>query len=420
MVRITRVLRQVVFTSPVVLCLLATGGCSNSFSGAPERVRGVDAEIALLEPLIGDERLMLAYASAPTEAVRNEIIWARLYAVDLRFSQFETALMRERRDVGFLTTLTELAVGATGAFVPEKASQILSALSAGIAGASASFDKEILIDQTIQALLTQMRANRAQVANRIVSHMKLPVADYPLTRALKDIEDYYQGGTLVGALVGINENAGLAVAVAEGRAQATPDIRPTDIGIGTPLRDDEAPIPTPLPRTVCGNAQTTIELTMEPQVCEMLQRALCVGEDGVFGSQTREAFRVVEASLGLPPNGQIDPDDSWYSDLIGLAAMGSCNSRGFLSTHERVTYDPAFDRATADSELRILRNSLDAFWQGQLGVAAPQIPATPTSLADLRDAINATQVRLNQLEPTIPAHGPVTLQLLEAMDRFTP
>lgn len=206
-----------IFRAGLLLALSSvfSTGCENAFRGAPERVMDVDAEIALLDSLIGAESLSAALASPPDKATRNAIVGARMYAVDLRFHEFETALMREGRDVGFLTALVELGVDTAGSLVGGNASQILSAVSAGITGGSESFEKEILVDQTVQALLTQMRARRAQVANRIRFGMQMDVADYPLPLALRDVGDYYQAGTLVGALVEVTQRAGIQAAEAE-------------------------------------------------------------------------------------------------------------------------------------------------------------------------------------------------------------
>ena len=86
-------------------------------------------------------------------------------------------------------------------------SQILSATSAGLTGAREAFDKEVLVDRTIQAFVSQMRANRDQVKARILVKLTKNIDEYPFLAALSDLESYRQAGTLTGALNGISEAA---------------------------------------------------------------------------------------------------------------------------------------------------------------------------------------------------------------------
>lgn len=195
----------------VVAFLLSA--CGGGIRGEPERYRSIDEELQSLTPAYGDSEL--AKPGSTSRARRNEIIGARMYAIDLRFSEFETELLRESRKAGFGTVLVELIVDISGSLASNGASQILSAISAGITGTKEAFDKEILVEQTVQSLINQMRASRDQIAARIYGRLDLSVADYPLTVALADVEEYYQAGTLAGSLVNLSETTGVAAEAAK-------------------------------------------------------------------------------------------------------------------------------------------------------------------------------------------------------------
>ena len=53
-----------------------------------------------------------------------------------------------------------------------------------------------------------MDANRKTVLVKIRQGLGQSVANYPLTHAMADLEDYYNAGTIPGALTGINADSG--------------------------------------------------------------------------------------------------------------------------------------------------------------------------------------------------------------------
>ncbi|MEM7524336.1 MAG: hypothetical protein AAF360_11375, partial [Pseudomonadota bacterium] len=113
------------------------------------------------------------------------------------------ALTKELRESGFVGALAELAVDTAGALTGQQASQILSAVSAGITGTQTAVQKDLLVDRTVQAFISQMRASRSVVKRRIILKLNAPAAIYPLQAAVSDLSDYRQAGTLTGALTGI-------------------------------------------------------------------------------------------------------------------------------------------------------------------------------------------------------------------------
>lgn len=150
------------------------------------------------------------YESATGDAkklLRDEYVNARITAINLHFGTFEQALFREGVGGGIATDWIKLALGGAGA-VFAGASQALSAATVGIEGAKASFDKQAFFENTITTLFAAMDANRKTVQVKIREGLGQSVANYPLTHAMADLEDYYNAGTIPGALISINADSG--------------------------------------------------------------------------------------------------------------------------------------------------------------------------------------------------------------------
>jgi len=193
-------------TLAVVLAALALSGCA-AFKGYPERVTDPDTDIAKLAATI-DADAIARCVKDNTVSCRNQFVSARMYAIDLRFSQFEESMFRQTREAGFTATITTLGLTTAAAASTGGTSQVLAGLSALIIGGREAFQKEILSERTVIAIHTAMRSRRAEVAVRLRSGMLRGPGEYPIGLALSDLESYYNAGTVLGALVGITESVG--------------------------------------------------------------------------------------------------------------------------------------------------------------------------------------------------------------------
>jgi len=143
------------------------------------------------------------------KTIRNRIIYSDISQIDQKFNDFKVRLNSQENILSIgadFTALTLAGLGATVASAGTKAA--LAAASAGVIGAKAGIDKDVLYQKTITALVTEMEAQRSQVFARIITNTNSDVAKYPLEAASKDLQDYYQAGTLVNALEGVNQSAG--------------------------------------------------------------------------------------------------------------------------------------------------------------------------------------------------------------------
>jgi hypothetical protein len=200
-----------------LLIALLTSGCLASIDGGPPRLFPVAEEAAVARVrLIEGENAYYA-RTAQTVAARNEIIAARMRAIDSYYYEFEAGLIRERQSLGFISSI--IGIGLSGA-VPlvyaEGTKNILGAASSGVQGASKAFSDEVLFQKTVQVLATQMRARRDAVAAVIVRKMKtLTIEDYPLPMALGDVDEYYAAGSIAGALIEIQKTVSAKAEEAE-------------------------------------------------------------------------------------------------------------------------------------------------------------------------------------------------------------
>ena len=186
-----------------VMFVLVTGGCAG-LRQFPKVSHNAAKELKIEDP---DYLKALSEISKNTgnpelqKQFRNEEIDRRLRIIDLNFKEFEAALARENVTAEFGVTVVQAGVGSAGALVSQTSSQILSAVSGGLAGTQAAYGKAALFNRTFSAMLAQMIASRNTVLVQIYEGKRRGIEEYPLATAIRDLEDYYFAGSLPGAIV---------------------------------------------------------------------------------------------------------------------------------------------------------------------------------------------------------------------------
>lgn len=194
-----------------VIIVLGLGGCAGltQFPDAPPNpskvLEGIDAEYKKAL----DEMYESANTPAKKKDIRNKLIETRMAVIDDSFKDFRAGLVKENVRADFGIALLAVGVGAAGSLVAETASQILSAVSGGLAGAQAAYGKAVLYERTMSALLAQMQAGRKAVAAQIFQRWNLNLDQYPMWMARTDLEGYYFAGSLPGAILATAADAKL-------------------------------------------------------------------------------------------------------------------------------------------------------------------------------------------------------------------
>ena len=157
-----------------------------------------------------DAALKKIYAStnaSTPKAIRNQMIETRMAVIDAHFKEFQSSLVKDNVRADFWIALIGVGVGGAGALASETASQILSAVSGGLAGGQAAYSKAVLYDKAMSALIAQMQASRKAVAVVIFERWAEDIDQYPMWMARTDLEAYYFAGSLPGAIIATASDA---------------------------------------------------------------------------------------------------------------------------------------------------------------------------------------------------------------------
>lgn len=206
------------FKKILYISLLILYGCAST-GGFPERTDNVESQLDDLKskyfhPDAAQTNGKITIYNTATDAnirklLRNEIIYSRLLAIDLQFSIFQEAIYKEGVVSNLTLDILGVGVGAAGGVVSNlTTSQILSALSGGIAGSKTAINKNLYYERTLPALFSLMIANREKIKIEIYEGLKLDDIVYPLGRGFADLERYYIAGSIPGAIASVNEEAG--------------------------------------------------------------------------------------------------------------------------------------------------------------------------------------------------------------------
>ena len=168
---------------------------------------------------------------------RNDMLTARMYLADMEYQVYEGNLTKEIQDEGLLGTAAVLGLTTSSTLVGAVATKtILSGVATGVAGLDKAYNEKELLSNAMQALQTQMRADRNAQAAQIYARMftdvgnnvkkPTPIGEYTMAMALSDAEAYYQAGTMTSALVGLSKTTARAADnAATAKADAGPNSR---------------------------------------------------------------------------------------------------------------------------------------------------------------------------------------------------
>ncbi len=214
------------FVIILILLQILFAGCSAAIRGYPEPPRVSTAQHPDPDYLLGRDALNKYHNETDPvnkKILRNEIIDARMEEIDKKFGEFEMALHKQGVGYGIGTDWILLAIaGATATIGSKGTKAALGAVTTGIVGAKASFDKNALFDKALPSIITQMVAQRETMRAVIRKSQEYPVETYSIYSALSDLRRFNRAGSIPGAIQSISEDAGQKATTAR---QELKDIR---------------------------------------------------------------------------------------------------------------------------------------------------------------------------------------------------
>ncbi len=202
-----------IFVALVALALpLSQMGCAGRSVLAHTNAYGGTTATALApQSEIGAWKTAYESASDDKEARynRNRIVRRLMLMDDERFLLWSQRLYGGK---AMADTGTDIAVGvltsAAAASNPAQMAATLSVIAAGLTGARVVVEKNIFLEKSIGALVSQMESDRAKVDAQITQYLKeKDTAEYPLEQGLRDFLRYYKAGTIAAASESLHSNA---------------------------------------------------------------------------------------------------------------------------------------------------------------------------------------------------------------------
>jgi len=135
---------------------------------------------------------------------RDIVVYRQLEAIDLRYYEFEASLTSTYNTLDVAADLAVLVLSGFGATTGGAATK---AASAGIVGAKTVVQTDIFYQETLPALVVQMRASRQAALVTIKSGLATDVSKYSIDQAMSDVKTYYIAGTLPSAISQVTAQA---------------------------------------------------------------------------------------------------------------------------------------------------------------------------------------------------------------------
>jgi hypothetical protein len=300
-----------------------------------------------------------------------------MYIIDVEYTEYETALTRERQEFGFISAMAVQGLSTAGAvFTPANTVRVLSALSSGVNASRGFYDAELLVNKTIQIAQSQMQAKRDDVATRILGRRIESILTYPLSAALHDLEDYYRAGTLTAGLIKAAGEAGEAARVAAGVKEDAIQAQAIIANVRQPL-----PAEGFRPRGVDPQALFDRQVAV----------ALCVPLTGQSRELAIRDYLVGQAELQDPTVTSVTMTPRLQRLLNrARARVPNCQQAGFRNAFEVGRY--GVDSA---SQIKASINSLQAALRANLNLSESALPNSGELDQKTRDAIATFRIQNN-------------------------
>ncbi len=204
-----------------------------------------------------------------TRKERNDLVYRLIFLCDYRFNRYEADLMLGKATRDSFVDMSMFGLNAASTLItPGAQTKMLAAIAGGLGFSRATVEKNFYLNHTAPVLMAKMRALREEKLNEIVKNLSRGVSSYPASLAILDVLDYYNRGTMVGALQAISNDTAVQTIRAEGGKVSRPEKAPPvsfQIDAGT---ISEPPSP---PRTTFRAAQKGPRKTPPPVIADPVE-----------------------------------------------------------------------------------------------------------------------------------------------------
>jgi hypothetical protein len=140
--------------------------------------------------------------------LRNNIINEMLLITNHYYHVYEGNMIAGKARNNFYTGALRSSLETAGALITvANTTKILSGLAALTGTLQESANQEFYFDNTIDALITQMRADRTKAVIPLLTKQDADYDKYSIEAAILDINTYYRAGTIASAIISISESA---------------------------------------------------------------------------------------------------------------------------------------------------------------------------------------------------------------------
>tara|TARA_R110001592_G_scaffold243151_3_gene504048 strand:- start:2591 stop:3286 length:696 start_codon:yes stop_codon:yes gene_type:complete len=212
---------QSVFIVPIFLALYGCGGVAK----IPISVFGdKDHYAAGLQEKYKDKTYLDTFYSCSTDACqlteRNRFINELLFLMDYNYNRYTGNIIagKAKGEFGVGLTDTLLSLAATVSTV-ETAKTAYAAVATAVGSGKTEFDSAYYAEKTTSAIVTQMDALRTTARVPLEAGLRTSkYTNYPISRAMADLNYYYYAGTMSSAIIALGNTAAANVKLAEQEA----------------------------------------------------------------------------------------------------------------------------------------------------------------------------------------------------------
>lgn len=214
--------------SLAMVAIFGLAGCA-SFRSEPSSIVSPSTEIAALKGAYARATVLAQYGKLTTEesrvAYRNEVAYVWIAASDATYDEFVQDLAAEVKGTNFGSNMAVLLLNGVAVVSGNEARRALAAASATVVGGTSTFNRDILQDQTVGAVITAAEARRTRELTEIRRKLvQTTTSEYPLGDALGEIGRLNRAANLNRASSELAAGAAADLAAAEEEAKQVVNI----------------------------------------------------------------------------------------------------------------------------------------------------------------------------------------------------